>query len=64
MEAVDEAGFVRRNLGFAEARRLESLPHHHSDPFDRMLIAHALEEGAALCTRKAQIGSYGVPIVW
>jgi PIN domain nuclease of toxin-antitoxin system len=64
VEAVDEAGFLRRNLGFAEARRLESLPHHHSDPFDRMLIAHALEEGAALCTRDAQIGSYRVPIVW
>lgn len=64
VEAVDEAGFTRRPLGFAEARRLESLPRHHSDPFDRMLVAHALEEAAAICTRDPQIASYRVPIVW
>jgi PIN domain nuclease of toxin-antitoxin system len=63
-EVVDRAGFTRRPLGFAEARRLETLPLLHGDPFDRMLIAHALEEGAALVTRDAQIARYRVPIVW
>ena len=64
IEAVDEAGFVRRPLGFAEAKRLESLPPHHDDPFDRMLVAHALEEGAAIVTRDRQIARYQVPIIW
>jgi PIN domain nuclease of toxin-antitoxin system len=64
VDAIDEVGFVRRPLGFAEAQRLESLPHHHSDPFDRMLVAHALEEGAALVTRDPQIARYQVAIVW
>jgi PIN domain nuclease of toxin-antitoxin system len=63
-EAVDEAGFVRRSIGFGEARRLATLPHHHSDPFDRMLIAHALEEGAAIVTRDAQIARYSVETIW
>jgi PIN domain nuclease of toxin-antitoxin system len=64
IEAVDEAGFVRRPLGFGEARRLESLPRHHEDPFDRMILAHALEEGATLVTRDRQMARYQVPIVW
>jgi PIN domain nuclease of toxin-antitoxin system len=64
LEAVDAAGFLRRPLGFAEARRLSSLPHLHGDPFDRMLIAHALEEGAAIVTRDTEISRYPVQTIW
>ena len=64
LEVVDAAGFTRRSLGFAEAHRLESLPHLHSDPFDRMLIAHALEEGAVIVTRDAEIARYPVQTIW
>jgi len=62
--AIDEAGFARRALGFAEAKRLGSLPPHHRDPFDRMLVAHALEEGASIVTRDPDIARYQVPIIW
>ncbi len=58
IEATDQAGFVRRPLGFAEARRLESLPPNHNDPIDRMLVAHALEEGATIVTRDRDIARY------
>ena len=64
VEAIDDAGFTRRSLGFPEAKRLSSLPYHHHDPFDRMLIAHALEEGASLVTQDGQIAKYNVAIVW
>jgi PIN domain nuclease of toxin-antitoxin system len=64
VEATDEAGFLRRGLGFREASRLETLPRHHGDPFDRMLIAHAMEEGAAIVTRDPEIGKYHVQVVW
>jgi PIN domain nuclease of toxin-antitoxin system len=63
-EAVDEVGFIRRPIGFAEARRLESLPHHHRDPFDRLLVAHAIEEKAALVTRDRKLAPYDVRILW
>jgi len=62
--AVDAAGFTRSPLGFAEAARLQGLPRHHSDPFDRMLIAHALEQGCALLTRDPQIARYAVETLW
>jgi PIN domain nuclease of toxin-antitoxin system len=64
IEAIDEAGFVRRSLGFAEARRLADLPGHHNDPFDRMLVAHALEEGSAIVTKDVQIARYPVATFW
>jgi PIN domain nuclease of toxin-antitoxin system len=64
IEAIDDAGFIRRPLGFAEARRLERLPKHHTDPFDRMLIAHALEERCAIVSKDAQIARYPVETTW
>lgn len=64
IEVVDEAGFIRCPLGFAEAKRLEELGLHHQDPFDRMLIAHALEEGVPIVTRDPQFALYQVQIVW
>jgi len=64
VDAVDRSGFVRRPLGFAEAERLERLPHHHRDPFDRMLIAHAMEERCAMVTRDEQIALYAIDVIW
>lgn len=38
-----------------------TLPRHHDDPFDRMLVAQALAEGLTVVTRDPRIGRYGVP---
>ncbi|MCG3194554.1 MAG: hypothetical protein DIJKHBIC_03814 [Thermoanaerobaculia bacterium] len=38
-----------------------SLPFHHRNPFDRLLIAQALVEGAALVSRDQALDAYGVP---
>lgn len=46
------------------AAGVESLPWHHRDPFDRMLIAQALAEGASLVTRDRVFRPYGVSLVW
>ena len=39
------------------------LPHHHNDPFDRLLIAQARVEGLTLVTRDEQIKTYDVSIM-
>ncbi|MBL8290644.1 MAG: type II toxin-antitoxin system VapC family toxin [Bryobacterales bacterium] len=44
--------------------RLERLPLQHKDPFDRILVAQALEEGLAILTNDPQIAAYGAPTVW
>jgi PIN domain nuclease of toxin-antitoxin system len=45
------------------ARLLEAaadLPRHHADPFDRVLVAHALEEDLSVLTRDPAFADYGV----
>lgn len=44
--------------------RLESLPYHHRDPFDRLLIAQALEHGLQLATPDPLIRQYDVDTRW
>jgi PIN domain nuclease of toxin-antitoxin system len=36
------------------------LPRHHADPFDRVLIAHALQDDLSVVTRDAAFADYGV----
>jgi PIN domain nuclease of toxin-antitoxin system len=51
-------------LMLRHADRLAGLPLHHSDPFDRMLIAQALTEGLTIVTHDRQFSRYDVPLVW
>ena len=44
--------------------RLETLPFHHRDPFDRILIAAAQVEGWTVVTHDAAFGNYGIPVLW
>ncbi len=64
LDAINDAGFVMTSIGFAEAVALEALPWHHSDPFDRLLVAHALVAGIPIVTRDPQIARYQVQVVW
>ena len=36
----------------------------HRDPFDRMIIAQALQEGLIILSRDAQFAKYPVSVVW
>lgn len=38
------------------------LPRHHGDPFDRVLVAHALQDDLRVLTRDAAFVDYGVRI--
>lgn len=40
-----------------------TLPQHHRDPFDRMLLAQASVEGLILVTADRQLAQYGVPVL-
>lgn len=51
-------------ITFEHTRRAASLPMHHKDPFDRLLIAQALCEGLTLVTHHVHIPKYEVPVLW
>jgi len=40
-----------------------SLPRHHDDPFDRMLVAQVRIEGLTLVTADRRLGDYGVAVL-
>lgn len=43
---------------------LQSLPHHHGDPFDRMIISQAITEGLTIISADRQFGTYPVNVSW
>jgi PIN domain nuclease of toxin-antitoxin system len=46
------------------AAAVEKLPWRLRDPFDRLLVAQALTEDAAIVSRDEPLSEYGVAIVW
>ena len=44
--------------------RETELPGYHRDPFDRLLVAQALEEEMIIATPDPAIRQYPVPVVW
>jgi PIN domain nuclease of toxin-antitoxin system len=46
------------------AARVFDLPLRHGDPFDRLLVAQALEENLTLLTADREFKRYDVPLVW
>ena len=48
-----------------DCQRVRMLPHHHEDPFDRLIIAQAIEMGVPLITKDENIWKYGeVEKIW
>jgi PIN domain nuclease of toxin-antitoxin system len=62
--SVAERGIEIIGADINDAIRAGSLPLHHRDPFDRMIIAQALNRGLVVATRDRAFESYGVPILW
>lgn len=48
-----------------DCQRIRLLPHHHADPFDRIIMAQAIERGMALVTKDENIWKYDeVNYIW
>ena len=43
---------------------LATMPLHHKDPFDRLIVAQALTEGISLISIDSQLDTYGVARLW
>lgn len=55
-------GFRQLPLEMPEICRMEKLPRHHRDPFDRLLIAQCLENGATAVTDDPKWQAYPVKV--
>ncbi len=61
--ACDRSGFVSINVRPDHLRVLATLPMHHRDPFDHLLIAQAIAEDAAFVTDDRHAARYPVQAV-
>ena len=65
MASLPTAGVIRLlPIAASHLRRLGTLPHHHRDPFDRLMIAQALEEGLQVVSSDDAWDAYGITRLW
>jgi PIN domain nuclease of toxin-antitoxin system len=58
------AGAVALPVTLEHAAAVGELPWHHRDPFDRLLVAQAKIERAAVVSRDPVFERYEAPVVW
>ena len=58
VERIEQLGVTLLPLLKSEIVAAATLPHHHSDPFDRILVAQALAHGLTLVTVDTDILRY------
>lgn len=58
---INDARLRLLDIDISHAQQVAHLPHHHRDPFDRMLIAQAQVEGLTLITDDWKIEQYDTP---
>jgi PIN domain nuclease of toxin-antitoxin system len=58
LSALASDGFMELPVRFGHALKVEALPRHHDNPFDRILIAQSVADGRRLVTRDESILRY------
>jgi PIN domain nuclease of toxin-antitoxin system len=63
-EQLTRNGFALLGVEFRHVARVADLPFHHRDPFDRLLVAQALQDDLAIVSVDRVLRKYGVTVVW
>jgi PIN domain nuclease of toxin-antitoxin system len=61
---IEANGFGELPVRARHATAAATLPRHHDDPFDRMLIAQSTAEGLTCVTRDRVFEEYGAARLW
>ena len=62
--ALSRTGFEHLPTSVVHATGVETLPPHHRDPFDRLLIVQTTAEGIPIVSADSQLDAYGVNRLW
>ena len=63
-DRMGRSGIALLHITLAHIAKISTLPFHHRDPFDRMLIAQSLVEGIPIISADAVFDTYGVVRLW
>ncbi|MCJ8314997.1 MAG: type II toxin-antitoxin system VapC family toxin [Saccharospirillaceae bacterium] len=62
-QVVTQSGFLPLPISMFHAQQAGTLPTHHKDPFDRMLIAQAQADGLVVVTKDEFFPHYGIRLL-
>lgn len=63
-QALSDLGITLLPITVQYADAQASLPKHHSDPFDRLIVAQALVENVSIVSADARMDAYGITRLW
>jgi PIN domain nuclease of toxin-antitoxin system len=63
MTLLDALGASENPVTSQDGRLAAGLPRHHDDPFDRLMIAHAITHDLRILTTDKDFDVYGVKVV-
>jgi len=61
---LDQNGFQLLPITWEDTLLVASLPFHHRDPFDRILIAQSISNNLNIITKDDQFKNYAVSLIW
>ena len=61
---LEQADVALLPISARHADRVATLPMHHQDPFDRLLVAQAETDGLTLVSADAAMHLYDVKVLW
>lgn len=64
LDALQENAIQQLSIDFRHVTRVSTLPFHHRDPFDRLLISQALDEKMPILSYDFIFDAYGVERLW
>lgn len=63
-EQMQHNGFLLLNIDLHHVAKVENLPFHHRDPFDRLIVSQAKAERMTLITADQALSVYGIRCLW
>lgn len=64
LDILQENAIQLLNIDFRHVMRVSSLPFHHGDPFDRLLVSQAIEEKIPILSCDLAFDAYSLERLW
>jgi PIN domain nuclease of toxin-antitoxin system len=63
-QQIVDNGFQVLPIKFEDRFKLSTLPFHHRDPFDRMIIVQSITNQLTVISKDKQFADYGIAVIW
>lgn len=64
LEVIVKNGFKLLPISFEDTLTLSTLPFHHRDPFDRIIISQCISQSIVALSKDQSFEKYDITIIW